>query len=196
MPHPLAGLLARLFFPAVLIASAVACGDSTTGPGDQPFDCSRTLSPGASARDFLPDEDFTRLIIEILLDESIPSPGQSPYTAAEIRTLEQEHRDTYSGEGDPAAYFPFLDGEFGRQNVLGVAYLNTSMAIFGKVIRDNTGGFGQPDTWVIEATSMRHEAGHILGLVNNGTPMVGEQGGQVLQLEPLGTQDLQANGGR
>jgi hypothetical protein len=260
----LAGLLGRLLPLAILVASVATCGDSTTGPGGQPFDYSHTRSPGTSARDFLSDEDFTRLIIEvdyvgdfqpsqqaldslevflerrlhkpegieIFLDESIPSPGQSPYTAAEIRALEQEHRDSYSEEGVLAAYLLVLDGVFEQQNVLGVAYFNTSMAIFGEVIRDNSGGLGQPDTWVIEATSLRHEVGHILGLVNNGTPMVGEPGGpddhhdaahgahcteegtlmywqvetidfignllggQVLQLEPLGIQDLQANGGR
>lgn len=169
--------------------------------------------------------------ISIFLDESIPS-GPSPYSANEIRAMEQEHRDTYSEEGELAAYYIFLDGQFEQQNVLGVAYFNTSMAIFEQVIRDNSGRLGQPETWVIEATSIRHEIGHILGLVNNGTPMVGQQGGpddhhdeahgahcteegtlmyyqvettnfidnlqggNVLQLEPLDIQDLQANGGK
>lgn len=260
----LTGFLGRPVLSVVLVAVVAACGDSATGPGDQTFDYSHTLGPGASARDFLSDEDFTRLTIEIdyveglqpsqraldslqvflerrlhkpggieiLLDDAIPSPGQSPYSAAEIRALEEEHRDKYSQEGELAAYVLFLDGEFEQQNVLGVAYWNTSMALFGQVIRDHTGGLGQPDTWVIEATSLRHEIGHILGLVNNGTPMVGEPGGpedhhdaangahcteegtlmyyqvattnfianltggQVLQLEPLGIQDLQANGGK
>lgn len=248
----------------VLASLLAACGESGTGPGDGSFDYSHTRSPGSTARDFLSDDEFTSLTIEIdhvgdlqpderaldslrvflerrlrkpggiqiLLDGSIPSPGQSPYTAAEVRALEQEHRDHYSDEGALAAYLLVLDGEFEQPNVLGVAYFNTSMALFGQVVRDHSGGFAQPETWVVEATVLRHEVGHILGLVNNGTPMVGEpggpddhhdeangahcteagtlmyhqvettnfidnlQGGQVLQLEPLGIQDLQANGGR
>ena len=257
-------LLGRLLLPVVLIAPLTTCGDSSTGPDEEPFMYSHTRNPGTAAEDFLRDTDFTRLTIEIdyvgalqpdqraldslevflerrlhkpdginiFLDESIPS-GPSPYSANEIRAMEQEHRDTYSQEGELAAYYIFLDGQFEQQNVLGVAYFNTSMAIFEQVIRDNSGGIGEADTWVIEATSIRHEIGHILGLVNSGTPMVGEQGGpddhhdeangahcteegtlmywqveqpsfietltgsgNVLQLEPLGIQDLQANGGK
>ncbi len=116
--------------------------------------------------------------------------------------------------------------------MLGVAYFNTSMAIFEEVVRDNSGDIGQPPTPVIEAASIRHEMGHVLGLVNSGTPMQGEQGGpndhhdeahgahcteegtlmyyqvettdfiqnlqggEVPPLDPLGIEDLQANGGK
>lgn len=170
--------------------------------------------------------------INILLDDAIPSPGQSPYSSAEVRDLEQIHRDTFTEGNTLAGYYLFLDGEFERQNVLGIAYFNTSMAIFEQVIRDHSGGVGQPRTPVIEATTVRHEMGHILGLVNNGTPMQGEQGGpndhhdeangahcteeetlmyhqvettdfianldggEVPPLDPLGIEDLQANGGK
>jgi len=203
--------IVRFLLTVVLVAPLVACGDSSTGPDDGNGQdmYSHVRNPGTSARDFLSDEEFTRLEIEIdyvealqpsqealdslevflerrlhkpdgisvVLDESIPSPGQSPYSANEVRDLEDEHRDTFTEGSTLAAYYIFLDGRFDDANVLGIAYYNTSMAIFEQVIRDNSGNVGQPRTEVIEATSVRHEIGHILGLVNSGTDMVGEQGG-------------------
>lgn len=172
--------------------------------------------------------------ITLFFDDAIPSPGPDDrYSADEIRGLEAEHRDTFTEGSTIAAYYIFMDGSFQDENVLGIAYYNTSMAIFEEVIRDHSGGIGEPRRPVIEATSLRHEMGHILGLVNNGSPMQGEQGGpddhhdeahgahctvegslmywqvettdfianligggEVPELEPLGVQDLQANGGR
>lgn len=115
--------------------------------------------------------------ISVVLDDAIPSPGRSPYSADEVRDLEETHRDTFTEGNGLAAYYLFLDGEFEQQNVLGIAYFNTSMAIFEEVIRENSGGIGAPPTAVIEAASIRHEMGHVLGLVNSGTPMQGEESG-------------------
>lgn len=198
-----------------MLALVAGCGDSTgpTDAGDDGQDggpdYSHTRSPGESARDFLSDEEFTSLTVEIdyveglaptrealdslrvflerrlhkpdgisvTLDDSIASPGGGPYSADEVRDLEGTHRDTYTEGSDLAAYYLFLDGRYEQQNVLGIAYYNTSMAIFEQVIRDNSGSPGQPSTAVIEASSVRHEMGHVLGLVNSGTPMQGDQGG-------------------
>ena len=70
----------------------------------------------------------------------------------------------------------FLDGSSSEdtQNgkILGEAYLNTSMVFYEKSIVSSSGGFGQPSRAILEATVMRHEFGHNLGLVNLGTPMV------------------------
>lgn len=212
---PLARTSGRLLLFAALLALVAGCGDGATGPGDDDTggdggqDFSHTRAPGASARAFLSDEEFTNLTVEIdhveglqpspeavdslrvflerrlhkpggvsvVLDDAIPSPGGSPYSAAEVRDLEGTHRDTFTEGSELAAYYLFLDGEFEQQNVLGIAYFNTSMAIFEEVIRDNTGGVGAPPREVIEAASIRHEMGHVLGLVNSGTPMQGEDGG-------------------
>lgn len=199
---------AQAVLPAVLILALLGCGDSATGPEQEPY--SHTLNPGASARDLLSAEAFTRLTVEmdwvegmqpsqeavdslrtflerrlnkpggitLFFDDAIPSPGPDDrYSADEIRALEAEHRDTFTEGNAIAAYYVFMDGRFEDENVLAIAYFNTSMAVFEQVIREHSGGIGQPRTPVIEATSMRHEMGHILGLVNNGTPMQGEQGG-------------------
>jgi len=115
--------------------------------------------------------------ITITLDDSIAPPGLEAYSTADVRALEEAHRDTFTEGGTLAAYFLFLDAAFEQGNVLGIAYFNTSMALFEQVIRDNAGGIGQPRTELIETTTMRHEVGHVLGLVNNGAPMQGQQDG-------------------
>lgn len=164
--------------------------------------------------------------ISIRIDDAISSPQNDSFTAEEIYTLEQQHRDSYSEENTIAAYFLILDGAYERENVLGVAYFNTSMALFEEVIRQHTGGLGQPSAATVETSVLMHEFGHILGLVNIGTDTVQAHedaeneahctvesclmywaiqttdlmgnltGGEIPDLDAQCIQDLQANGGK
>lgn len=130
--------------------------------------------PDAEALDNLQsflEERLNKTSVSILSPESLPPGGQESYTAAEVRDLEEKHRTEYSGEGMLAAYLMILDGEFSTADVLGIAYYNTSMALFGKTLGNASGGIGQPSKSVTETIVMRHEAGHIIGLVNNGVDM-------------------------
>jgi hypothetical protein len=110
--------------------------------------------------------------IEIRRDEDPigPATGRT-YSAADIRALEQEHRTEYTRGDTLAAYLIFVDGEYTQANVLGIAYNNTSTALFGQKIQQNTGGIGQPQRVTVEGTVANHEFGHIMGLVNNGSDM-------------------------
>jgi hypothetical protein len=103
----------------------------------------------------------------------IPTDDKSTYTADQIRELEDQHRDHYTrAESDTLwAHFLVVDGTFDDENVLGIAYFNTSMAFFGQTIDEVSGGATQPPRYKVEATVFRHEFGHNLGLVSNGTPM-------------------------
>ena len=111
--------------------------------------------------------------ITIAAPTRVPAAGQDSYTADEVRDLEAEHRDHYTrAQSDTLrAYFLVLDGKFDEGNVVGVAYYNTSMAFFGQTIQEISSGLGSPSREKVEATVFRHEFGHVLGLVNNGTPM-------------------------
>ena len=55
--------------------------------------------------------------------------------------------------------------------MLGFAYNNTSIAIFGEKIRDHSGSISQPATATVEGVVLNHELGHLLGLVNSGSTM-------------------------
>ena len=164
--------------------------------------------------------------ISITIDDMISSPGGSPYSSQEAFDIEKENRDTYTQGNTLAAYFLILDGEFEQENVLGFAYFNTSMALLGGTIENNSGGFNQPNKETVETAVLQHEFGHILGLVDNGTPAVQDHvdeangahcdvdsclmyfavrtsdfmnnltGGNIPELDAQRIQDLQANGGK
>tara|TARA_R110002096_G_scaffold237751_7_gene428656 strand:- start:11430 stop:12188 length:759 start_codon:yes stop_codon:yes gene_type:complete len=110
--------------------------------------------------------------ISIILDDEIPSPGNTTFTSQQVYELEKQHRNTFSMKNTIAAYFLVLDGAYEQENVLGIAYFNTSMALFEEVVQNNTGGFGQPTATTAESSVLMHEFGHILGLVNNGTDQI------------------------
>lgn len=189
---------------------AISCDSGTvtdSTPNDEngtpdEFSFNHEQNPGTSASDFLTNDDFDELIIEvqympgyrpesdalqelqsfleqrlnkssitILEPEEIESGNQNSYSASDVRSIEREHRSLFSDENRLAAYILILDGEFDQGNVLGIAHFNTSMALFGEVVDSVSGGIGQPSRRVVEATILNHEAGHLLGLVNNGTEM-------------------------
>lgn len=115
--------------------------------------------------------------ITIQQPTSIPASGQDTYDISQIRDLEEQHRDAFTenAESDTlTAYMLIVDGHYSQRNVLGIAYYNTSNVFFGGAYDEASGGVGQPSRYKTEATSFRHEFGHLFGLVNvpgSGTEM-------------------------
>lgn len=105
----------------------------------------------------------------------IPSGDKTKYTLEEIKAFEDEYRTVFTEDKTIGTSFIFLDAEYAENTedskVLGVAYYNTSMAIFESTIIDLTTGFGAPERNKLETVVINHEFGHILGLVNVGTAM-------------------------
>jgi hypothetical protein len=110
-----------------------------------------------------------------LVEKQIPAQNKGTYSINDIENIEKEYRSEFTHKKEIATYFLFLDGEFsgnsGNGKVLGVAYFNTSMAIFEETIHDLSGGFGEPSQTKLETTVVNHEFGHVLGLVNTGASM-------------------------
>src|SRR5207247_219007 len=52
------------------------------------------------------------------------------------------------------------------------SYWNTSTCVFGKTMYNNSGGSGQVTRTQLLTTLLEHEFGHLLGLVDQGTPMI------------------------
>jgi hypothetical protein len=111
-----------------------------------------------------------------VIERSIPSPGMPTYTVDLLRQIELEQRSQNTEDDRITAYFYFTDGEYSGSSsdskVLGVAYDYSSMAIFKESVLEYSGGPGRPSTARLETTVTEHEFSHILGLVNNGTPLV------------------------
>ena len=105
----------------------------------------------------------------------IESPNRAVYTITDIRNLEDDLRTAYNDENTVAVSGIFIDGEYSENTengtVLGVAYRNTSFVLFEESIQSFSGQPLAPSRTVLESTVLNHEFGHLLGLVNAGTPL-------------------------
>lgn len=135
-------------------------------PGHQP-----TQEALDSLKLFL-EQRLQKTNVTIRTPTEIPSGGKQAYTAEDVRSLEQQHRNNRTGAQSATleTYMIIVDAEFDEANVLGIAYYNTSMAFFGSTIESASSGLGAPSRQKIEGTVFRHEFGHIMGLVDSGTP--------------------------
>ncbi len=103
--------------------------------------------------------------------QQIPAGGKDAYSINDIATIEQNNRSNFNSGSQLAVYVLIADGDYSDPNVLGVAYRNTSLCLFGKKIFDNSGGIGQASRTKLVTTVAEHEFGHLLGLVDLGTAM-------------------------
>ena len=104
---------------------------------------------------------------------AIPSPGGGPYEISEIVDLEKENRTVFTSGKEIGVFIFFADGksatEEGNKLVLGTAYRNTSMVIFEQTVKELSEQTKLPQG-EIESTTIKHEFGHLFGLVDNGSP--------------------------
>ncbi len=106
-----------------------------------------------------------------VIQSQVASGGKTVYTLDDVAAIEKTNRTKYTSGAQIAINFLYVDGTYTQTNVLGFAYRNTSMCIFAKKVTDNSGGLGQVSRTKLESTILEHEMGHILGLVNLGSPM-------------------------
>ncbi len=111
--------------------------------------------------------------IQIQLGQTID--GRSTWTNAAIDELAQ-YQDHETGGDTVVTHVAYVDGEYQSSTVLGLAINWDRIVIFKERIVDGcqllstSPCFGNEDT--VEEAVLVHEFGHILGLVNRGTPMV------------------------
>jgi hypothetical protein len=112
--------------------------------------------------------------ITIQVDDAIADPGITTWRLSDIQAVEAAHRDAYSSGSTAVLYFLYVDGgsewDSGSSKVLGVSHTGSSICMFKESMQGSVTVLitGQ----VIERAVLVHEAGHNLGLVDNGTPMV------------------------
>lgn len=105
--------------------------------------------------------------------QQVPSLNQTVYDTDDLVQIEENNRQFFTDENRLAAYILFVDGEFLDQDAPSVAYFNTSIALFGSTINRISGPQQfDPSRESVEATLIKHQFGHLAGLVNNGTEMV------------------------
>lgn len=106
-----------------------------------------------------------------IITKEIPAAASQSLSVNDIISIEKKNRTAFTNGSELAVYLLYTNGNYTDPNVLGVAYKNTSAALFGKKINDNSGGIGQANRTKLVATVAEHELGHLLGLVDLGSPM-------------------------
>jgi hypothetical protein len=189
-----------------LFISITSCQDDDEDD-NSPSSSNGSASVGALAGEYLSDQQYSSLRIEILFEArarptnqaitnledfledylkkpqgistvwtEIPAQEEATYTLSELREIESNYRTVFNNSNQISAYFFFANGNYSEDtensNTLGIAYSSSSMVIFEKTIQDNSGGIGEASATNVEEAVSKHEFGHILGLVNLGTPMV------------------------
>lgn len=110
--------------------------------------------------------------IEISM-RSVSSSGKAPFNIEEIAEIEKDTRTAYNSGDEIAVFIYFADGSSEKDEdnkyVLGSAFRNTSMVIYGETIEEFANRSGSPSKSDIEAATLNHEFGHLFGLVDLGT---------------------------
>ncbi len=165
-------------------------------------------------------------IVENLIDDPTQTP---PYDINEIVAIEDEHRTVFNNEDELGVWMFFSDQESdsnsGNSVVLGTAYRNTSVVIYERTFIELANNSMTPiNRTLVETSTLRHELGHLFGLVNIGTPLLSDHEdqnnlrhcnvpgclmffqtvtsifnnsdiGSIPEFDPLCIADLQGNGG-
>lgn len=107
---------------------------------------------------------------------AVASSGKAPFSIEEIAEIEKQERLLYNAGDEIAVYIYIADGSNDEDSdtkvVLGSAFRNTSMVIYGKTIQNVAARVNAPDKSTVESTVVNHEFGHLFGLVDIGTPML------------------------
>lgn len=110
-----------------------------------------------------------------IFKRAVASSGKAPFSIQEIADIETEERTVFNAGDEIAVYIYFADGsnenDTSTKIVLGSAFRNTSMVIYGETVKSISSRLNAPDKSTVESTVVNHEFGHLFGLVNLGTPL-------------------------
>src|SRR6185436_5741581 len=106
-----------------------------------------------------------------IVQKEISASANTTTSIQDIANIEKQNRTVFTNGSELGVYILYTNGNFTDNTVLGSSYHNTSMALYGKRIHDNSGAIGQTSRTKLEATILEHEFGHLLGLVDIGTRM-------------------------
>jgi len=110
--------------------------------------------------------------------ESLSDISGTDFTSQQILDIASKHRNTLSTTSSTSYYVLFLNGYFNdgkmvRNDVLGVSIGKTGVIAMFKPVITSAGSALFPNSRkFIEQTTLIHEFGHAVGLVNNGVSMV------------------------
>lgn len=101
----------------------------------------------------------------------IAASGKPVLSIDEIVNIEKQNRRIFTQNNTLAVHVLITDGSYNKADVLATSYWNTSFCVFGKTVNDDTGSWGFTSLTQLLTTLLEHEFGHLMGLVNQGSPM-------------------------
>lgn len=127
-----------------------------------------------SAAKFISDRTFKPDGVRITT-RAVASSGKAPFSIEEIAEIERDERTSYNAGDEIAVYIYVADGsnedDEGNKVVLGSAFRNTSIVLYGKTIERIANNNNSVDKSTVESAVLNHEFGHLFGLVDLGSPM-------------------------
>lgn len=132
---------------------------------------------------FKPDSgtvDYLRTFLETYLNKpkginivlkELSTIKQDALSRDEVVAIEKEKRTLFAEQDKIAIYILFTNGVHTGNKILGMAYRNTSVVIYGKAIRKQSSMAGRLTHQELETAVLLHEIGHLLGLVNKGSTL-------------------------
>jgi hypothetical protein len=101
----------------------------------------------------------------------IAASGKTVLSISDIVSIEKQNRSIFTAGYVMGIHILITDADYNISNILATSYWNTSTCLFGKTIQANSGGPGQVSRTRLLSTLLEHEFGHLMGLVNQGSPM-------------------------
>jgi predicted Zn-dependent protease len=134
---------------------------------------------GANLDALFPSDRY-EVIYPLTLDEmeDLGPAQQDSYTIDDILRLAEDHRDERNVPGRATFYVVYVDGVYERDgemmdDILGVSISGTGVVAMFKPVIENTTNPPVVRRYA-EHSTMIHELGHAIGLVNNGIPLTAD----------------------
>jgi len=108
--------------------------------------------------------------VDIIQKEITPTTKTS-LTLKEIVDIEKGNRTLFTKGNEISVHILITNSDFNGSDILATSYWNTSFCLFGKSIFENSGATGQVSRTRLFSILIQHEFGHLLGLVDQGSPM-------------------------
>ena len=110
--------------------------------------------------------------------EELPPPTQEGYTSEDLLILSERHRDLRDAPGLRTVHVMFIDGSFVQDGEQQPGTLGVSIGQSGviAIFMGPINGAQLPPVFqvFIEQSTLVHEFGHAMGLVNNGLPLTSD----------------------
>lgn len=106
-----------------------------------------------------------------LVTTEIPAARDTVFSLQQIMNIEDTYRTVFTRNDTLAVYVLFANGYYFNHQLLGHTYRNTSAVVFESHILENAARFKKHSRVYLESRVLQHEFGHLMGLVNVGTPV-------------------------